>query len=137
MNRENLSTVPLVGPMAQNLALDDIAPAKGVGASDVPLLASAHPLHGIKTELQVCVGHAQVTVGELLNATAQPVVVLDRTPEQPVDLQQQQQPGVPSPPVDLLLNGQVVARGQLVAVDGHFAVRITELPLPLALASKA
>lgn len=122
MNRENLSTVPLAGPMAQNLALDDIAPAKGIGAPDGPLLASAHPLHGIKTELQVCVGHAQVTVGELLNATAQPVVVLDRTPEQPVDL---------------MLNGQVVARGQLVAVDGHFAVRITELPLPLALASKA
>jgi flagellar motor switch/type III secretory pathway protein FliN len=27
----------------------------------------------------------------------------------------------------------VVARGDLVAVDGAFAVRITELPLPLVL----
>jgi len=36
-------------------------------------------------------------------------------------------------PVDLLLEGQVVARGQLVALDDRFAVRITELPLPLDL----
>jgi flagellar motor switch protein FliN/FliY len=35
--------------------------------------------------------------------------------------------------VDLLLDGKVVARGQLVAVDGHFAVRITELPVALKL----
>jgi flagellar motor switch protein FliN/FliY len=35
--------------------------------------------------------------------------------------------------VDLVLEGKVVARGELVAVDGFFAVRITELPLPLRL----
>jgi flagellar motor switch protein FliN/FliY len=31
-------------------------------------------------------------------------------------------------PVDVLLEGNVVARGQLVAVDDNFGVRITELP---------
>jgi flagellar motor switch protein FliN/FliY len=122
MNRDNMTAVPLVTPMAQNLALDDIASAKAPGAPQGPLLSSPHPLHGIQAVLQVCVGHAQVTVGDLLNATEQRVVVLDRTPEQPVDL---------------LLNGQVVARGHLVAVDGHFAVRISELPLPLTLAAPA
>jgi flagellar motor switch protein FliN/FliY len=57
-----------------------------------------------------------MTLGELLAARRNEVLVLDRGVEQPVDL---------------LLEGRVVARGQLVAVDGAFAVRITELPLPL------
>jgi flagellar motor switch protein FliN/FliY len=65
------------------------------------------------------VGHAALTVGELLGARENEVLVLDRTVDQPVDL---------------VLEGRVVARGQLVAVDdGSFAVRISELPLPLRL----
>jgi len=125
MNRDDLSQVPLMAPMApvaHHLALDELTPGNGTAAPAGPLLSSSHPLHGIQTELQVCVGRAQLSVGDLLNASGQRVVVLDRTPEQPVDL---------------LLNGQVVARGHLVAVDGHFAVRISELPLSLTLSPQA
>jgi flagellar motor switch protein FliN/FliY len=57
-----------------------------------------------------------MTVGQLLAAREGQVLALDRS----VDA-----------PVDLLLEGKVVARGQLVAIDGSFGVRITELPLPL------
>lgn len=88
---------------------------------NAPVIGDGHPLHGIKAQVQVCVGQATVTVGELLGAREQQVLVLDRTPDQPVDL---------------LLDGKVVARGQLVAVNGHFAVRITELPVSLKLKSK-
>ena len=59
-----------------------------------------------------------MTVGELLSAKENQVLRLDRTLDQAVDL---------------LLEGQVIARGQLVAVDDYFAVRITELPVPLQL----
>jgi flagellar motor switch protein FliN/FliY len=82
------------------------------------LLRETHPLHSVKVRLQVCIGAAQMTVGELLGARAREVLVLDRAVEDPVDL---------------VLDGKVVARGELVAVDGAFAVRITELPLPLTL----
>lgn len=83
------------------------------------LLQDAHPLHAVKVRLNVCVGQALLTIGELLGARENEVFVLDRTVEQPVDL---------------VLEGKVVARGQLVAVDdGSFAVRISELPLPLRL----
>ncbi len=85
-------------------------------------MSEAHPLYQVKATLQVCVGEAAVTVGELMSAKEHQVLKLDRTLENPVDL---------------LLNGQVVARGQLVAVDGHFAVRITELPIPLQLGGGA
>ncbi|MFM2450606.1 MAG: hypothetical protein RIS44_3056 [Pseudomonadota bacterium] len=87
-------------------------------AAVLPLKLDAHPLHQVRTRLQVCVGEASVTVGELLGAKENQVLRLDRTLDQAVDL---------------LLEGQVVARGQLVAVDDYFAVRITELPLPLQL----
>jgi flagellar motor switch protein FliN/FliY len=74
------------------------------------------PLRHVKAKLTVCVGTVELTVGELLGAKAQQVLRLDRTVEQPVDV---------------LLEGQIVARGMLVAVDEYFGVRITELPIAL------
>jgi flagellar motor switch protein FliN/FliY len=81
---------------------------------------ASHPIHQVKATLQVYLGSATLTIGELMSAAENQVLVLDRTVAQPVDL---------------LLEGQVVARGQLVALDDRFAVRITELPLPLDLES--
>ena len=102
-------------PRPQPLAFEDLPQGAANGA---PLLGSVHPLHGVRIKLRVCVGEAGTTLGELLGARENDVLTLDRRVEQPVDL---------------LLEGRVVARGQLVAVDGAFAVRITELPLPLKL----
>lgn len=79
---------------------------------------ASHPLHQVKATLQVYLGSATLTVGELMSAAKNQLLVLDRAVGEPVDL---------------LLEGQVVARGQLVALDDRFAVRITELPLPLGL----
>lgn len=100
---------------AQALAFEEMAGAAEGGA---PLLDDSHPIQAVKVRLHVCVGTATMTVGELLAARQNEVLTLDRGVAQPVDL---------------VLEGRVVARGQLVAVDGAFAVRITELPLPLKL----
>ena len=78
--------------------------------------AQANPLHGIRTRLTVVLGTIELSVGDLLGAREQQVLQLDRTLEQPVDV---------------LLEGQVVARGTLVAVGDTFGVRITELPRAL------
>jgi len=80
------------------------------------LVESLNPLHQVKARLQVCVGEATLTVGELLCAREQQVIRLDRHIDQPVDL---------------LLEGKVIARGELVAVDDQFGIRITELPVAL------
>jgi flagellar motor switch protein FliN/FliY len=83
------------------------------------LCTDVHPLHALRVRLQVSVGAADMSVGELLAARENEVLVLDRAVQDPVDL---------------TLEGKVVARGQLVVVaEGLFAVRITELPLPLKL----
>jgi flagellar motor switch protein FliN len=101
-------------PRAQVISLSELQePSK---ASAAPLITSTNPLHHVRARLQVCIGEVVVTVGELLAAKQDSVVQLNRAIDQPVDL---------------LLEGQVVARGHLVAVDEHFAIRITELPLPL------
>jgi len=80
------------------------------------VLDNANPLHAVRTKLQVCVGEVEVSIGELMGAREHQVLVLDRGVDQPVDL---------------LLQGKVVARGQLMAVEGNFALRITELPISL------
>lgn len=98
---------------ARTIALDELPVG---GAPGAPLAMPANPLHAVKVHLQVRVGGTSMTVGELLAARENEVLPLDRTVDQPVDL---------------LLEGKVVARGQLVAVGDVFALRITELPVPL------
>jgi flagellar motor switch protein FliN len=80
------------------------------------LIETFNPLHRVKARLQVCVGEATLTVGDLLAATEQQVITLDRHVDHPVDL---------------MLEGKVIARGELVAVDDQFGIRITELPVAL------
>lgn len=102
-------------PRASTIALEELV---GASAESAPLLADANPLLAVRIQLQVRVGSASMTVGELMAARENAVLALDRGVDQPVDL---------------MLEGRTVARGQLVAVDEHFAVRITELPLALKL----
>ena len=102
-------------PTAQVLALADLADAP-VPTGAVPVVDGTHPLHRVQACLTVSVGEVTVTLGELLGAAENHVLVLDRTVDQPVDI---------------LLEGRLVARGELVAVDDRFGVRITETPSPL------
>ena len=96
------------------------APSRQARLAAPDLAATAtvpgNPLHGIRTRLTVVLGSVELTVGELLGAKEQQVLRLDRGLDQPVDV---------------MLDGQVVARGVLVAVGDDFGVRITELPRPL------
>lgn len=117
MNTEQSAANAPVQPTAQIISLEELqADPAAVRASAPFIVHQANPLHAVKVSLQACVGEAQLTVGELLEARENQVIQLNCGIEQPVDL---------------LLEGKVVARGQLVAIDGCFAVRITELPVPL------
>ncbi len=65
--------------------------------------------------LTVQFGRAEVTLGELVGIGPGSVVGLDRGP---------------SDPVEVLVNGKVVARGEVVAVAGHYGVSITDIVSP-------
>lgn len=98
----------------QVIELDDMAnePAN----ENTRMIADLNPLHQVKTSLQVSVGKLAISIGELMAMKEHQVLRLD----QKID-----------DAVELLIEGKPVARGQLVAVDGHFAVRITELAVAL------
>jgi flagellar motor switch protein FliN/FliY len=75
-------------------------------------------IHAVKVRLAASLGSATLTVGELSSLKEGAVLKLDRCVDEPVDI---------------LLEGQVIARGRLVAVDDSFGVSITEIsPTPRA-----
>ena len=69
-------------------------------------------IQGVKVRLSAVLGQAELTVADLFGLKEGSTLTLDRD----VDA-----------PVDLLLEGQVVARGRLVAVDDSFGISITEI----------
>lgn len=70
-------------------------------------------IKNVKVKLTIRVGETVVSVSELMQMKADHILKLDTS----VDT-----------PVDILLDDNIVARGQLVAVDDNFGVRISELP---------
>jgi flagellar motor switch protein FliN/FliY len=115
-NASHLARPAASAPTAQVISLGDLHGDPAHRAPPLRVLESANPLHSIRARLRVCVGEVELSVGELLAAREHQVLVLDRAVDHPVDM---------------LLDGKVVARGQLVAIEGCFGVRITELPAPL------
>ena len=62
-------------------------------------------------------GQRELPLREVLELTSGSVVELDSQVDEPVEL---------------LLDGKVIARGEAVIVDGNYGLRITEVPQPLA-----
>lgn len=71
----------------------------------------------IELPVMVRMGQTEMPLGELLKLTPGSILELNR----PADA-----------PVDLLVNGKLIARGEVVVVDGNFAFRITEIESPAA-----
>lgn len=82
------------------------APGAGLSSSDLDLLAD------VDLAVTVELGRVRLSVRDLLRLTDGSVVELDR---------------VVGAPVDVLVNGRLVARGDVVVVDDELGVRITEL----------
>lgn len=66
----------------------------------------------VQVKLTVTLGEASLSVGKLFGMGTNDVVALDRDADAPVDI---------------CLNGKVIARGNLVAAGDKFGVRITEI----------
>ncbi len=81
-------------------------PAKTAQADNLGLLMHV-PLH-----LTVELGSCKMSVAEILKLGTGSVVELDRAA---------------NAPVELLVNNRPIARGEIVAVDDSFGLRITEL----------
>jgi flagellar motor switch protein FliN/FliY len=96
---------PQVQIPAQNgSASSSPAPVFGRGGLDL--------LRDVAMEVTVELGRTRMTVRELLSLTPGAVVELDRAA---------------GSPADLLVNGTMIARGEIVVIDEDFGIRITEI----------
>lgn len=81
-------------------------------AGDVTDTTNLDLLLDVNLKVTVELGRAGLKFREVLNLAPGSVVELDRQT---------------SEPVDILVNGSLLATGEVVVVDDHFAVRITKL----------
>ena len=92
------------------LKLAELQPGEGTGKR---LLGDGLQLiQNVKVRLCASVGQCELTVKELFELRENAVLTLDRDTRDPVDVS---------------LDGRVIARGVLVAVDDCFGVKITEI----------
>jgi flagellar motor switch protein FliN/FliY len=69
-------------------------------------------LHDVPVELAVEIGRTSMTIRETLALGPGSIVSLNR---------------LAGEPVDLLVNGRPIARGEVVVVDEEFGLRVTEI----------
>ena len=72
-------------------------------------------LHDVSVELAVEVGRTRMTIREALALGPGSIVTLNR---------------LAGEPVDLLVNGKPIARGEVVVIDEEFGLRVTEVLAP-------
>jgi flagellar motor switch protein FliN/FliY len=73
-------------------------------------------LQNVPVELAVEIGRTRMTIGDALALGLGSVVTVGR---------------LAGDPVDLLVNGRVIARGEVVAIEEELGLRITEIAAPV------
>ncbi len=93
-------------------------PAAGSGMlapEGAPAMLPLLLLKDVEMQVSVELGRARMPIGSLLSLAPGDVIELDRSA---------------NAPVDVLVNGTLLARGEVVLVDDEFGVRITEVTQP-------
>jgi flagellar motor switch protein FliN/FliY len=85
-----------------------VAPRRAPAADPAEL----ERLHDVPVELAVEIGRTHMTIRETLALGPGSIVTLDR---------------LAGDPVDLLVNGKPIARGEVVVIDEEFGLRVTEV----------
>ena len=85
------------------------APSRPAGPA---MLRGLELLRDVSMDVTAQIGSTRMTISELLNLSEGAVVELDRAA---------------GAPADLLVNGHLIARGEVVVIDENFALRITEI----------
>lgn len=96
--------------IVRSVELTELAQGSGKGRT----LFDEHNelLKNVKVHLSVSIGTCELTVKDLLELKDESVLTLNKDTKDPVDV---------------TLDGKLIARGHLVAVDDNFGVRITEI----------
>jgi flagellar motor switch protein FliN/FliY len=85
------------------------------GAAAPALRGGLDMLHNVEMEVSAELGRTRMSVRELLTLNPGAIVELDRAA---------------GSPADLLVNGRLIAKGEVVVIDENFGIRITEIVTP-------
>jgi len=90
-----------------------------LGRQDLPPVPAYNLKMVMDVELNVSLrfGQRQLPLREVLELASGSIVELDRLVDEPVEL---------------YLDGKLIARGEAVVVDGNYGLRVTEIPQPIA-----
>lgn len=91
---------------------EDLAPAAGTAKPGAPNLDL---IRDIQVGLTVELGRTRMLIEEVLALTPGQVIELDK---------------LAGEPLDVLINGKALARGEVVVVDDHYGIRITAIEDP-------
>jgi flagellar motor switch protein FliN/FliY len=91
-------------PFEATVATDESVPADVAG--------DLERLRDVPVELAVEIGRTRMTIGETLELGPGSIITLNR---------------LAGEPVDLLVNGKPIARGEVVVIDEEFGLRITDV----------
>ena len=105
--RHPVAEIPDITPLDQ-----PFVPTFGTAPQPIPAVRGLEMLQGVDMEVTVELGRTRMTVRDLLALTPGAVLELDRAA---------------GSPADLLVNGRLVARGEVVVVDEDFGLRVTEI----------
>jgi flagellar motor switch protein FliN/FliY len=81
-------------------------------STETPATSTKNLVMDIPVSLSVELGQTQLEVRDVLNLAAGSVIELNKLQEEPVDVR---------------INGRLIARGEIVLVKNNLAVKITEL----------
>ena len=108
MSEHDSAILPAVGS-------ELVMPALEAQPGPAPVSLDLAPVLDVPVELTVVLGRTTMTIRETLDMGPGSIVALDR---------------MTGEPVDLLVNGQTIAHGEVVAIDEEFGLRITHVVSP-------
>lgn len=104
-------TAVQVDPVAFDELMEETRPS---GAA-APGPANLDLIMDVEVPVSVVLGTVKKSIGEVVSLTEGQVIDLERSAGEAVDL---------------LVNGKLVARGEVVVVDDHYGIRIAEIVAP-------
>lgn len=97
---------------ARSMESADFTPLVDDGAAPAESARSLELLHDVEMAVTVELGRTRMAVRDLLSLVPGAVVELDRAA---------------GSPVDVLVNGKLIAKGEVVVIDDDFGIRISEI----------
>src|SRR5947209_18537592 len=98
--------------MSENVELEQLSAGAAEPGHGPTAVGDLRRLSAVPVDLSVEMGRTRMTVGETLELRQGSIITLNR---------------MAGEPVDLLVNGTPIARGEVVVIDEQFGLRVTEM----------